>query len=144
MKSIYAHLTFNGDCTAAMNFYQSCLGGTLYFQTLTTSPLSAAMPAKMKKCIVHAELRNENLVLMASDLGEDTGLMKGNALSLVLNCNSEKEIRSCYKKLSKDGLQTQPLQRTQQGGLLGTLKDKFGNNWILYHRQINSKIKNGY
>ncbi len=131
MKSIQSYLTFNGNCREAMLFYQKCLGGELSFQTIGDSPLSEKMPAKMKNCILHAELINKWFRLLGSDMAGEKGLLKGNAVSLVLNCTSEKEIRAYYKKLSHSGKQTHPLAETHWGALFGGLRDKYGNYWIL-------------
>ncbi|MES2591583.1 MAG: VOC family protein [Bacteroidota bacterium] len=126
------YLTFNGNCLEAMTFYKKCLGGTLTFQTVGSSPLAAKMPARMKKAILHATLVKDNVTLMASDMVSDKGLTKGNAVSIMLDCNSEAEIRKLYKKLSQEGKATQPLENTFFGALLGGLTDKYSNNWLLH------------
>lgn len=135
MKSIYSYLTFNGNCREAMTFYQKCLGGKLNFQTIGESPLADKMPKKMKNCILHSTLSNGNLVLLGSDMVSEKGLLKGNAVSLTLNCTSENEIRDCYKKLSRDGDSVHPLEETFWGGLFGGLTDKYGNNWLLHYQK---------
>jgi PhnB protein len=131
MVQINSYLTFKGNCREAMTFYKNCLGGELHFQTLGESPLGEQMQPKMKACILHATLTNGNLILMGSDMVTPTGLIKGNAVSLSLNCSSEKEIKSVYKKLSTGGQATYPLEDTFWGALFGGLTDKFGNNWLL-------------
>lgn len=131
MKTIHSYLTFNGNCREAMQFYQNCLGGELSFQTIGESPLSEKMPERMKKCILHSELKNEKMVLFGSDMVAEKGLIKGNTISLALLCKSEKEIKDCYQKLSTGGEQTHPLEETYWGALFGGLKDKYGNNWLL-------------
>lgn len=136
MKTIYSYLSFNGNCREAMVFYKKCLGGELSLQTIGESPLSKTMPAKMKKCILHAVLSNKEFVLMGTDMVSESGLLKGNTVSLVLTCSSEKEIRECYKKLSQGGEQTHPLENTFWDALFGGLTDKYGNTWILnYNRR---------
>jgi PhnB protein len=85
----------------------------------------------MKKSILHSTLTKGNLVLMGSDMVGEKGLLKGNAVSLMLNCSSEEEIKSCYKKLSKGGEATHPLENTFWGALFGDLVDKYGNHWLL-------------
>ncbi|MEP7109144.1 MAG: VOC family protein [Ferruginibacter sp.] len=138
MSSINSYLTFNGDCREAMEFYQKCLGGQLFFQTVGESPLSEKMPKKMKDCILHSTLTNGSLLLMGSDMVGENGLVRGNAVSLALDCVSEKEIRSCYKKLSAGGQATHPLKGTFWGALFGGLTDKYGNSWTLnYSRKQN-------
>lgn len=131
---ICAYLAFNGNCRQAMEFYKDCLGGRLALQAVAQGPGAAKMPARMKKAILHATLTKGNLVLMGSDLVGEAGLQKGNAVSLLLDCSSEKEIRACYKKLSRGGLQTHPPQKTFFGALFGNLTDKFGNQWLLHYR----------
>jgi PhnB protein len=128
---INSYLSFNGNCREAMMFYKKCLGGVLSFQTIGESPLSDKMPKKMKDCILHATLTKGNLILMGSDMLSEQGLVKGNSVSLSLNCNSEKEIQACYKKLSVGGAATHPLENSFWGALFGGLTDKYGNNWIL-------------
>jgi PhnB protein len=136
MSTINSYLTFNGNCREAMKFYQKCLGGKLTFQTIGESPLSQMMPKKMKDCILHCTLTNGSLLLMGSDMVGENVLIKGNAVSLTLNCISEKEIRSCYKKLSIDGKATHPLEDSFWGALFGVLIDKYGNHWLLNYNKI--------
>ena len=135
MKAIHSCLSFNGNCREAMVFYKKCLGGELSLQTIGESPLSETMPAKMKKCILHAVLSNKEFVLMGTDMVSESGLLKGNTVSLVLTCSSEKEIRECYKKLSQGGEQTHPLENTFWNALFGGLTDKYGNTWILNYNR---------
>ena len=132
MKTIHSYLTFNGNCREAMVFYKKCLGGELSFQTIGDSPLSEKMPIRMKKCILHAELSNENFVLFGSDIVSGKKLLKGNAVSLALICKSEKDIRRYYTNLSRDGEETFSLQENFLSTICGELTDKFGNNWLLY------------
>jgi PhnB protein len=131
MSTINSYLTFNGNCREAMIFYQQCLGGELVFQTIGESPLSEKMPKKMKDLILHSTLTKDNLLLMGSDMVPETGLIRGNALSLVLNSGSEKELKSRYKKLSAGGEVTHPLQKNFWGTVFGGVTDKFGNHWLL-------------
>ncbi|MBC7872405.1 MAG: VOC family protein, partial [Ferruginibacter sp.] len=93
MSSISSYLTFNGNCREAMHFYKDCLGGELNLQTIGESPLADKMPTQMKESILHAVLIKDDLVLLGSDMVGEKGLLKGNAVSLMLNCNSEQEIK---------------------------------------------------
>lgn len=135
MATINSYLTFNGNCREAMNFYKDCLGGQLMLQTVGESPLSDKMPQQMKDSILHAALTSGDLVLMGSDMVDDRGLIKGNGVSLVLNCTSEAEIRSAYSMLSAGGNATHPLELTFWGALFGGLTDKYGNLWLLSFEQ---------
>ena len=132
MTQINSYLTFNGNCREAMDFYKKCLGGELSLQTIGESPMADKMPQQMKDCILHAILTKEALVLMASDMVSEQGLLKGNAVSLMLNCSSEEEVKNCYASLSSGGEATHPLEDTFWGALFGDLTDKFGNHWLLH------------
>jgi PhnB protein len=114
-----------------MSFYRDCLGGELTLQTIGESPLADRMPEQMKDCILHSTLTNDSLVLLGSDMAPSSGLVKGNAVSLSLDCASEDEIRECYFKLSAGGTSDYPLEETFWGALFGGLTDRFGHHWLL-------------
>lgn len=135
MTQINTYLTFSGNCREAMNFYKACLGGELVLQTIGESPLADKMPAQMKDCIVHATLTKENLILMGSDMVGEQGLVKGNAVSLAINCSSEEEIESFYEKLSAGGNKDHALEQSFWGATFGDLTDKYGNHWLLHYEK---------
>jgi PhnB protein len=131
MTQLHSYLVFNGNCREAMTFYQACLGGNLILQTIGESPLAEKMPKQMKDCILHATLTKDALVLQGSDMVPHAGLIKGNAVSLSLDCSSEEEIKKVYAKLSAEGKAEHPLEDTFWGALFGDLTDKYGNHWLL-------------
>jgi PhnB protein len=128
---INSYLTFNGNCREAMTFYKKCLGGKLVLQTIGDSPMADKMPAEMKALILHSTLVKDAFVLMGSDMVSEQGLIKGNAVSLSLECSSEEEIRTTYERLAKGGEPRYPLENTFWGALFGGLTDKYGNHWLL-------------
>lgn len=140
MTKINSYLTFNGNCREAMSFYKDCLGGDLYFQTIGETPLAEKMPVKMKDLILHSTLTNGALLIMGSDMASERGLIKGNALSLMLDCDTEQDIHAFFEKLSAGGTVTHPLENTFWGAIIGDFTDKFGNNWIL-HFETNTNPK---
>jgi PhnB protein len=132
MGAINSYLTFSGNCREAMTFYKDCLGGELTLQTIGESPLADKMPLQMKESILHATLTKGDLILMASDMTGEKGLIRGNAVSLMLNCSNEGEIKTFYANLSVGGQATHPLEISFWGALFGDLTDKFGNQWLLH------------
>ena len=129
--TINSYLTFSGNCREAMTFYQSCLGGELHLQTIGESPLSDQMPPEMKEYILHSTLTTDGFVMMGSDMTPETGIVSGNAVSLMLNGNSEAEIRTAFDALAAGGTVKHALEISFWNALFGDLTDKFGNNWIL-------------
>jgi PhnB protein len=137
VSTINSYLRFNGNCNEAMTFYKDCLGGELTIQKIGESPMAGNMPQQMQDKIMHSTLINEGFTIMASDLCDENGLVKGNDVSLMLDCNSEEEIRATYKKLSIGGKKTHPLEVTFWNALFGDLTDKFGINWLLHYQLEN-------
>lgn len=133
MAQINSYLTFNGNCREAMTFYRDCIGGELTLQAIGESPLAGAMPADMKDCILHGTLTRGALILMASDMVADEGLARGNAVSLMMDCDSEEEIKTVYARLCEGGRSTHPLETSFWGALFGDLTDRYGNHWLLHY-----------
>jgi PhnB protein len=130
MTHINAYLHFNGNCREAMTFYKECLGGELTMQTVEESPMASPMPPESGQHIMHATLTKGNLVLMASDMMREQPI-HGNAMSLMLNCSSEEEIKNCFASLASGGTVEYPLAEQFWGATYGELTDKFGLNWML-------------
>jgi PhnB protein len=132
MTQINAYLTFEGNCREAMTFYHQCLGGDLEIIPFEGSPMADKMPKEMLQQVMHANIRKDRLVLMASDGGGMKGnLIKGNTINLSLHCSSDDEIEDFFSKLSEGGKITMPLSDQFWGAKFGMLTDKFGMDWML-------------
>lgn len=132
MTQINAYLGFNGQCREAMNFYKDCLEAALTMQSVSETPMSAQCPESMKDHIMHAELKKNGLLLMATDMtpaGEE--VIKGNNFALSLNCSSEEEIHHLFDTLSEGGKIIEPVKQQFWGALFGVFTDKFGIRWML-------------
>ncbi|MBD2755427.1 VOC family protein [Spirosoma validum] len=130
MTQINAYLTFDGNCREAMTFYQECLDSELYLQTVGESPVAAQMTAEWQQKILHASLTKGNLVLMGSDMNR-TSLIKGNSITLSINCSSEEELTTFFTRLSAGGKIIDPIADMFWGAKFGAFTDKFGINWIV-------------
>ncbi len=135
MPSINSYLTFSGNCRQAMTFYRDCLGGELVLETIGDSlpevMTAARIPCEMKALVVQATLIRGELVIVGTDMGNERPIVKGNAVAMLLNCDSEHEAREVYRKLSDGGQQTHPLEDSYWGALCGDLRDQFGNYWLI-------------
>ena len=131
MAQLNLFLRFNGGkCREAMNFYKSCFGGALTFMTIGESPMAKDMPAEKQGFIMHAELKKDGLVFYGSDMMRDAAVV-GDNVGMALNCDSEKEIRDLFAKLSKGGEVFCPLGDAFWGALFGIVTDKYGIEWII-------------
>ncbi|HTI08195.1 MAG TPA: VOC family protein [Puia sp.] len=133
MTQINSYLTFSGNCREAMTFYKECLGGELTLQTIGDSPIADKLPPQMKDSVLHSTLTRGPLQIMATDIVSEQGLVRGNSVSLMLNCSSEEEIHTFYANLSKGGKATHPLENSFWGALFGDLTDRYGNHWLLHY-----------
>ncbi|HEX6848693.1 MAG TPA: VOC family protein [Chitinophagaceae bacterium] len=132
MTNINAYLNFNGQTREAMTFYQECLGGELVMQKIAESPMAARMPSEMGAKILHSSLTKNDLLIMASDM-MGNNIVKGNSISLCVNCSSDEEINSFFNNLSNGGKIVEPLHQSFWGATFGSLTDKFGITWIFNH-----------
>lgn len=132
MTQLIAYFTFNGNCTEAMTFYKACFGGELSMQKIGESPMGKEMPKEMQDYILHSTLHRNGIILMGSDISNDEGLFRGNNMSILIECESEIELRTLYQNLSEDGKPIFPIETTFWGALFGGLTDQFGNQWLVH------------
>ncbi|SCY41614.1 VOC family protein [Flavobacterium caeni] len=132
--TIHSYLTFNGNCREAMSFYRDCLGGDLVLETVGDSPLGARVPCSFKSLIVQATLVRGDWTLVGSDMADENGRIKGNAVAMLLQCDSAEQASRTYGKLASGGQQTHPLGASQWGWT-GDLIDKYGNHWIVQYEE---------
>lgn len=133
MMQIHAYLTFNGQCSDAMNFYRDCLGGELTIMTAGESPMAPECLPEDKNKVMHSSLVKDGLMLMASDMAM-AEVVIGNNISLSLTCTTEDELKTSFSNISAGGKVLQPLQDFF-AGTIGNITDKFGINWVFYHEK---------
>ena len=131
MAKMNPYLSFDGNCREALEFYRDCFGGDIIFQTIGESPLADQMPVQMKEAILHATLVSSDFELMATDCVQEQGLIRGNAIAICVNCDSEEQIRHIHSKLTAGSIGQRPLKVTFWGALFADLTDKYGNSWML-------------
>jgi PhnB protein len=130
MTQVNAYLNFNGQCREALSFYKECLGGDLYLQKISESPMAAQLPSEAGPHILHGYLtRNGIVMLMGSDMMGNS-LHPGNRVGLCLNCSSDEEINDFFTRLSAGGQVKTPLHQSFWGATYGELTDKFGLLWM--------------
>lgn len=133
MTQPIAYLQFSGQCREALTFYQQCLGGDIYLQKVSESPMAAQMPSEAGTKIIHGTLSKDgSVIVMGSDM-MGARLKPGNSIALCLNCSSDEELYTCFDKLSTGGQVITPLHQSFWGATYGELTDKYGILWMLNH-----------
>lgn len=125
-KGFAVHLTFNGNCKQALLHYQKCFGGNLELQTLADTPNGISMSRQMQKIIVSATLENEYFKLIGTDLTDENGIVVGNNMSILIECNSYDERIQLINNLV--GKEFYLNINTNQ---LINVIDKYNMSWIL-------------
>lgn len=135
MKELGTYLSFDGQCKAAMQFYQKCLGGELFTMPWSETPCDMPPEVKSSGRLAHARLSNGKISLMASDNVPGMPFQQGNNFAVILECDSVEEEGKLFQSLGDGGKVTMPLQDTFWGAHFGTLTDRFGINWMFSYAQ---------
>lgn len=130
MKEINPYLNFDGDCRAAMTFYQQCLGGELEVMTFGDAP-GMDSPTEAKERVMHARLASGAGVIMASDTMPGTPHQPGNNVHLSINCEAPGDVDRLHAALAEGGRSVMAPQDTFWGARFAMLTDRFGINWML-------------
>lgn len=123
------YLTFNGTAGAAMKFYQSVFGGELTMQTFGEVKM-AQSPAD-ENLIMHASLKSDSAIIMASDSQSGEPATAGDNISLSLSGKDAKGLTDVFNKLAQGGKMDTPLAKQFWGDTFGMVTDKFGTQWMV-------------
>ncbi len=133
MTTLNAYINFADNKTReAMTFYKDCLDADLELSTVGDSPIAAQMPATMHDGIMHSVLtKNGVVLLMGSDMMPGA-LVTGNNVSVMLQCETEDDVRKFYSRIGAGGQVRDELDEKFWGGVFGAVTDKFGINWSFH------------
>jgi PhnB protein len=150
LDAVIPHVSFDGNCREALEFYHRCMGGELTVMTWDQMPpsdgcTSSDMPgpsaesmatARERKLVMHGELmRGGHPVLMANDVPPGMPMQRGNNISLNIACKTTADIERVYAALSEGGQPMMPLSETFFAERFGMLVDRFGITWMLISGQ---------
>lgn len=128
MTYLNPYLFFNGNCSLAMKFYESCFGGELSITTFGDAQAEACPPDARNK-VMHASLKKGSFILMASD-NPDGDILFGDNVQIAVNCSSLSEVESLFNLFAANGRVEYALNDTPWGARFGVLIDQFGVNWM--------------
>ncbi|WP_299079777.1 VOC family protein [uncultured Paraglaciecola sp.] len=131
MKQLIPYINFNGQCQAALDFYQSCFrDAEVAIQTFASASIDG-IPPEIKDNVMHAEFKSQGVIFMATDGQGEDGVNLGNNIHLNLQMDSTEEQIELFDKLAVGGSIVMPLQQTFWNARFGMLTDKFGVQWML-------------
>ena len=129
------HLSFNGQCQEAMEFYQRCLGGKIQSMlTYGNAPLSDRVPPQWRGKILHATLAIGQSILYAADTPPGQ-YQPPSGFHVTIGVQDAAEAERVFRALSKGGAVRMPLQKTFWSIRFGVVVDRFGISWEVNTQQ---------
>jgi PhnB protein len=123
------HLSFNGRCQEALDFYQRCLGAEIQFMlTYGNSPVADRVPPEWRGKILHANLAIGESIINADD-AQPGRYQSPRGFQLTLDVEDAAEAERIFRELSEGGTVQMPLQTTFWAMRFGVLVDRFGITW---------------
>ena len=122
------HLTFNGNCGEAFEFYERLLGGSLTRTSFGDSPVANHVPEEWKNRIVHATLSMDESEIAGADVPVEE-YKKPEGFYLLIEPEDPDEAGRLFSALSKNGEVKIPLQEMFWSVCYGSLIDRYGTPW---------------
>ncbi|MFW9598483.1 MAG: VOC family protein [Paludibacter sp.] len=138
MSKVSTYLNFVSETEEAFNFYKVVFktdfeGGIMRFGDIPASPDMPAMPESVKSLVMHCMMPiMDGHYLMGSDAPVEMGFQvhKGNNSYIMLQPDTREETKQLFDALAVGGVVEQELQDMFWGDYYGSLKDKFGVQWM--------------
>ncbi|MGO8795739.1 MAG: VOC family protein [Candidatus Sulfotelmatobacter sp.] len=125
------HIHFNGDCEAALKFYEQTLGAKITFMMpFEGSPASNQVPEAWQRKILHASIKIGDNIITAGDAPPGY-FHKPQGFALTIGIPDPGEAERLFKALSDGGSVQMPMQETFWAARFGMLTDHFGIPWMI-------------
>jgi PhnB protein len=119
MANIVPYINFAKNGQEAVKFYKSVFGGDAEVQ------LEGGR-------VIHLDFQASSIRFMGGDLQSDqAGLEHGNDYRLVLNCDSEEQLRDFYARLVDGGKEVFAPTDSGWGAIIAHCTDQFGVTWLM-------------
>ncbi|MEM9755676.1 MAG: VOC family protein [Pseudomonadota bacterium] len=131
MKPI-PYLTFQGDCAEAMQAYADIFGGTFRIvMRVGDAPPNYTPPPGKDDWVMHAEVTFDDggVIYGSDDVIGGTPPMAG--MSVMMPFATEPAGRAAFDRLAEGGTVSTAWGPTFWSSGFGTLRDRWGKNWML-------------
>lgn len=119
MTNVVPYINFAKSAREAITLYKNVFGG-------------AAEVQLEGERVLHLDFQAGGIHFMGSDLQSDqAGLEHANGSSLVLNCDSEEQLRDFYAKLVDGGKEVFAPTDSGWGAIIAHCIDLFGVTWLM-------------
>ncbi len=127
----HPYLFFGGNCREAFTRYQEIFGGELVLLTMSDVPSDEPVPAAHADLIMHAALKVDDNLLMASDdpTTDTFGPVQG--MQVNYSVADVDEAKRVFDALADGGKVTLPIAATSWSPMFGMCIDRFGTPWMV-------------
>jgi PhnB protein len=123
------YLNFREGTRAAMEFYQSVLGGELTVNTFGETPGMGLDEAEQDKVLHSMLVVGPDMTLMAADVPAAMEVSANGTMTL--SGDDEAQLRGYWDGLSAGGTVGVPLEKAPWGDSFGMCTDRFGVAWMV-------------
>ncbi|WP_395783688.1 VOC family protein [Aquirufa sp.] len=140
MARIRPHIHFNGNTEEAFEFYRSIFGGEfsrlMRFSELNSPEFSFPEEEQHKIMLVRLPI-GTSCVLSGSDVANFLGVVneEENRSKITVSADSKEEAEAIFLGLSTGGVVEMPMDKGPWRSNLGTLREKYGIEWMVEYVQ---------
>ena len=123
------YITYDGDARAALEFYQSVLGGEL---TVNTYGEFGMPDPAFAGTLMHGRLETpDGFTLMGADTPPDSPHNPGTNVVISLSGDERDKLHGWFTRLAEGGAVSVPLEKQMWGDEYGAFRDRFGIEWMV-------------
>lgn len=128
---VIPYLCFQGDCEAALKFYEQCLDGECgELFRYAGSPMANHVPANWGDKIMHGNFTLAGRTFQAADIAPEQ-YHEPQGFSLSLQLSSAAEAERIFADLADGGKVLIPLEKTFWAERFGAVVDRFKIAWLI-------------
>ncbi|CAN5730179.1 VOC family protein [soil metagenome] len=129
--AFHPYLMFGGNCRDAFTRYQEIFGGELVLLAMKDMPGDEPVPADQADLIMHAALKFDDHLLMASDDPTTDGFGPVQGMQVSFTTGDVAEAQRVFEALADGGEVTMPIAETFWSPMFGMCVDRFGTPWMV-------------
>ena len=129
--AFHPYLYFGGNCREAFTRYQEIFGGELVLLPMSDAPSDEPVPAAQANLIMHAALKIDDNLLMASDDPTTDSFGPVQGMQVNYSVAGADEAKRVFEALADGGEVTLPIAPTFWSPMFGMCVDRFGTPWMI-------------
>jgi PhnB protein len=129
--AFHPYLYFGGNCREAFTRYQEIFGGELVLLALKDAPPGEPVPPGQADLIMHAALKFDDNLLMASDDPTTDSFGPVQGMQVNYSVTDVDEAKRAFEALADGGKVNLPIGPTFWSPAFGMCVDRFGTPWMV-------------